>query len=76
MVKTSNRRGRPLLRRARVLAGLTQTRLAGRVGVSTSIVSQWESGDRTPGPQKVPELAHALAVPADQLLGLLGMTFE
>lgn len=37
-----------LIKRLRTEAGLKQTELSGKLGVSVSAVSLWESGDRVP----------------------------
>jgi transcriptional regulator with XRE-family HTH domain len=42
--------------------GLTQTKLAGIVGVSREIVSQWMKGDKSPRPDKLLKLAMALGL--------------
>lgn len=48
---------------ARKKAGLTMTDLADRLGVSLSLVSQWESGDRNATPAILPRLAEVLNCP-------------
>lgn len=48
---------------ARKKAGLTKTALAKRLGVSLSLISQIESGDRNATPAMLPRLAEALNCP-------------
>lgn len=45
--------------------GLVQKQLAAMVGVRTSTLGQWETGDRLPGVLCLFRLARALRVPAD-----------
>jgi Zn-dependent peptidase ImmA (M78 family)/transcriptional regulator with XRE-family HTH domain len=49
-------------------AGLSQTDLGNAVGVSGSLVSRWENGEREPTAQQVLDLARALGVAVDFLL--------
>ena len=53
-----------LLRRHRLAKGLTQTRLAKRVGVSVSAVSLWELGKTIPAPEMFPKLARIFGIDA------------
>ncbi len=48
------------IRELREAAGLTQSALALRVGVSRQAVNQWESGINWPSSQILPDLAAAL----------------
>ena len=48
--------------------GLTQQALADLVGVSKGTISQWESGDYSPGGQNLVNLAKSLAVSPDWLI--------
>jgi transcriptional regulator with XRE-family HTH domain len=48
---------------ARKKAGLSQTDLAATLGVSLSLISQIESGDRNATPAMLPRLADALNCP-------------
>jgi len=48
--------------------GLTQQALADLVGVSKGTISQWESGDYSPGGQNLLNLAKSLAVSPDWLI--------
>ncbi len=52
----------------RGLIGLTQTALAKRLGVSPSLVSMWESGERSPAETQVLEIARGLGVSLDFLI--------
>jgi len=53
------------LTQARVLAELTKTELAERVGVSAAAIGQYESGAITPRAELLPTLARTLAVPVE-----------
>jgi transcriptional regulator with XRE-family HTH domain len=52
------------IRERRRAKGLTQERLAKRIGVTKGTVSSWESGRFIPTPRLVPHLARALGVAA------------
>lgn len=52
----------------RETAGLTQTALAEKVGVSQQAVSFWETGERYPRTADLPRLASVLGVTVDELL--------
>ena len=58
------------LKAARLAAGLTQKEVAERVGVAKSTYSLYESGKRAPVVKGIKQLAKALGVTADELLGL------
>lgn len=58
------------IRKARQAADLTQEGLAGRLNVSESAVSQWESGKTSPDLGILPELCAVLGVSADWLLDI------
>jgi transcriptional regulator with XRE-family HTH domain len=45
--------------------GLTQSELSERLGVSTSAVSRWLSGDRRPSLEKAFEIESDLGIPAE-----------
>lgn len=51
----------PLLRAARLEAGLTQAQLAARVGVQQSHVARWELGIVSPAPERIKSLLAALS---------------
>lgn len=57
------------LKTARRLRGLTQTDLAGRMGISPQSLNQYESGARSLGPKLLPAAAQALDVSAAYLTG-------
>jgi transcriptional regulator with XRE-family HTH domain len=57
------------LERIRTDAGLSQTALADRVGVSQSAISQMEGGERKPSFDMVRVVAKALGVKPSYLLG-------
>ena len=48
--------------KARRLAGMTQTALAERVGISAQAMNGYENGSRTLGPKLLPLVAQALGV--------------
>lgn len=50
---------------------LTQAELAKRCETSLQVVSQWETGHRTPGADGLRKLAKALRCSSDYLLGLV-----
>ena len=54
------------LRRA---AGLSQNALAAKLGTPQSNISFWEKGDKPPRGDVLPQLAAALGVSVDELLG-------
>lgn len=56
------------LSEVRTLAKLSQSELAGKLGVSASLVSHWEKGTRTPSGSQLLELARAMGVALDYLL--------
>lgn len=58
------------LRQLRKQKNLTQKQLAELVGVTNSIISFYEVGDRMPSPEMIVKLAKALNVSTDYLLGM------
>lgn len=61
------------LRAAREEAGLTQAELGARIGVSGSMIAQYESTSsyaRNPKPVTIERFAEALSIPVSRLLGL------
>ena len=50
--------------------GITQTRLAEKIGVSQSAIDLWESGARVPNAIAVIKLAEYFQVTTDYLLGV------
>lgn len=58
------------IKRLREAAGLSQSELGRRLGVSYAAVQQWESGASRPRPQRIKELAQVLGVSQAVLLGL------
>lgn len=54
---------------SRAAAGLTQERLARRLGTEQTRVSDWERGATTPRPALIPELAAAVGLDALEFLG-------
>ena len=55
--------------KAREEKGLTQTDLAGKVGVTCAMISMIESGYKVPGVFLLKEIARFLEVSVDSLLG-------
>lgn len=51
-------------------AGMSQEKLAKRLGITRSSVNAWEMGISTPSTQYIAELAGLFQVSADYLLGL------
>ena len=51
-------------------AGMSQEKLAKRLGITRSSVNAWEMGISTPSTQYIAELAGLFRVSADSLLGL------
>ena len=51
-------------------AGMSQEKLAKRLGITRSSVNAWEMGISTPSTQYIAELAGLFRVSADYLLGL------
>ena len=58
------------LEEARKSKSLSQADIARKIGVTRETVSKWESGDKEPSPEHLRELALALGVAADYLLGI------
>lgn len=53
---------------ARLRAGVTQTELAEKIGVSTASISHWETGRHSPKSGDIVKLADALNVPAESIV--------
>jgi len=60
----------PRLAKLRKAKGLTQTELGERVGISYRMIAHYERHDAQPPGAILPDLARALGVTADELLGL------
>ena len=58
------------IRLSRVAKGMTQEKLAERLGVSAQAVSKWERGITYPDVSVIPQLTKALGVSADYLLDI------
>lgn len=57
------------LRKLRIKHGLTQKQAAIRIGVSPSIISGYETGERTPSMESLLSLAYLYNCSTDYLLG-------
>ncbi len=58
------------IRRARRAAGLSQLRLAQRMGISAPNITSWEKGHRQPKLQTLRRLAKAIGCPLNALIHL------
>lgn len=58
------------LKALRTNAGMTQTELAKKLGISKSVVSYYELQERTPSPDVLIRLAGIFRVTTDHLLGI------
>lgn len=58
------------IQRVREQAGLTQSELAKKLGITRSSVSAWEQGISVPSTQYIVELANLFSVSTDFLLGV------
>ena len=58
-----------VVRTVRAAQGMTQKQLAGRVGVSPSVIAAYERGVRSPSWRSALAIADALGVTLDQLAG-------
>jgi transcriptional regulator with XRE-family HTH domain len=65
---TTNRTLSLRLRELRTQRGLTQAKLAGRLGVSAGALRHWEAGRSTPTLVQIQNAAWALRVAPDALL--------
>lgn len=59
-----------MLKNLRTNAGMTQTELANRLGITKSVVSYYELQERTPSPDVLIRLAGIFRVTTDYLLGI------
>ena len=57
-----------LIKRARMLAGMTQEELGVKVGVSNVAVSNWENGKTFPDIKRLKRIAEVLGMPVDDLV--------
>lgn len=58
-----------VIKRLRQEGKLTQSELANRMGVHQATISMWETGERRPPSDKLPELAKHLGVEVGDLFG-------
>ena len=59
------------LRHLRLRKFLTQTQLAGKIGVRYQTIGSWEAGTSRPRPNTMRQLCEALEVTPDELLAAL-----
>lgn len=64
------------IRSYREQAGLSQADLGERLGVTRQTIAAWENGEREPSVAQLLQIARALALSADLLLGVLEPTAE
>lgn len=57
------------IKRLRIANGLTQGELGERIGISSSAVGKWESGEFLPKGRYVAKLAEGLGIDVAELLG-------
>lgn len=62
------------IRRARERAGLTQKELAAHLGVDAMQLSRWETGRLTPRLKTAADIADALDISLDELVGRIAAT--
>ena len=58
------------IKKARLLAGLSQTQLGEKIGKGVSTISEWESDKRSPDVDLIPELSKILNVSQGFLMGM------
>ena len=58
------------LQEQRILRNLSQKQVASSIGVSASVISNYESGERTPSIEILISLAHLYRCSTDYLLGI------
>lgn len=63
--------GKHTFKSLRMSAGLTQSSLAGRIGIQQYMISKYENGQLEPGLKNLSSLARALSVTADELIEAL-----
>ena len=65
-----------MIRKYRLLSGLTQGGLAKKLGVSASTVGMYEQGRRAPNSDMILKICELFGITADSLLGLPEQTCE
>lgn len=76
MTRTPKRRALgSSLRQAREAQGLTGRELAARLKLDQSILSRWETGDRTPKPEQVVQLLTALGINGEQYDEIIALSY-
>ena len=58
-----------IIQERRKTLGMTQTELAGQLGISPQAVSKWENGMGSPDISLLPEIGNILHLSMDQLFG-------
>lgn len=65
-----------IIQERRKTLGMTQTELAGQLGISPQAVSKWENGMGSPDISLLPEIGNILHLSMDQLFGLASVEFD
>ncbi|MEO3946744.1 helix-turn-helix transcriptional regulator [Gorillibacterium sp. CAU 1737] len=58
------------IKTSRISRGWTQEELAGKIGTTKHVISNWERNKGNPDPEQITTLANTFEVSADYLLGL------
>jgi len=58
------------IKKARKKSGLTQSQLGDKLGVSASMLAQYETGKRNPKIETLLKISEAIGIPLDELIGL------
>lgn len=56
------------IKKARIIAGLTQEQVAKKIGVTTVTVCKWETGQTFPNVRRLKTVADVLNVPIEKLV--------
>ena len=65
-----------IIQERRKTLGMTQTELAGQLGISPQAVSKWENGMGSPDISLLPEIGNILHLSMDQLFGSASVEFD
>lgn len=61
---------KPAYKAARAIKGITQEAAASIIGVATSTLSKWESGETEPTASQLYKMSVMYGIPVDRLIGL------